>query len=242
MTTARQRIRLGWGFRFALAVLWPIMTVFTKRDWQGTEHLTASAGGVVVAPNHLSWFDPLVVAHVLWANRRPPRFLAKSSLFEVPFVGLILRSARQVPVYRQSAEAASAVRDAVAAVQRGECVVVYPEGTMTRDQELWPMRGKSGAARIALETGRPLIPMAHWGAQDVMRPYRKELRLLPRKTMHVRVGPPVRLDDLADRPLDSETLRLATDRLMAAITELLVSMRGGTPPATPIAFDGGSTR
>ena len=206
------------------------MQTLTKRDWRGTEYLETDEGGIVVATNHISWFDPLVVAHVLWQHDRPPRFLAKESVFRVPLVGSVIRSAGQVPVYRETPIAVEALRDAIAAVERGECVVIYPEGTLTRDLALWPMRGKTGAARVALATGCPLIPMAHWGAQEVLAPYGKRLRLLPRKTMQVRIGPPVDLSDLAGRPLDADTLRVATDRVIDAITALLAEIRDEEPP------------
>ena len=112
------------------------------------------------------------------------------------------------------------------AVDHGECVVVYPEGTLTRDPDLWPMTGKTGAARIALATGAPLIPLGIWGPQEVLPPYERKFRILPRKTMHVLAGPPVDLSDLVDRGVDTETLRAATDRLMAAITGLVEQLAG----------------
>ena len=220
-----------------MLLLWPIMQVFTKREWHGVEKLNADPGGIIVAVNHTSWFDPFVVAHMLWNNDRPPRVLAKESVFRVPVVGAIITSAGQVPVYRETAEAVDAVRDAVAAVERGECVVVYPEGTITRDPDLWPMEGKTGAARIALASGRPLIPVAQWGAQEVMAPYRKSIRLLPRKTMQIRIGDPIDLSDLANRPLDADTLHIATNRLLDAITDLLAQIRNETPPKERYVFD-----
>jgi len=227
----RRRRPLGWGFRLAVFILWPLMMLLTKRDWRGTQNLEASPGGIIVATNHLSWFDPLAIALALWNNDRPPRFLGKESVFRVPFVGAVITSAGQIKVYRETAEAIHAVRDAVTAVQNGECVVVYPEGTITRDPELWPMDGKTGAARIALATGAPLIPAAMWGPQDVIGPYRKEFRILPRKTMHVAFGPPVDLADLMGQPMDTNTLRIATDRLLDAITDLLAETRQSSPPA-----------
>jgi 1-acyl-sn-glycerol-3-phosphate acyltransferase len=232
---------LGWGFRVAVFVLWLPMQLVTKRDWQGLENLENDPGGIIVAPNHTSWFDPLVVAHMLWSRDRPPRFLAKESVFRVPIMGQIITSAGQVKVYRETAEAVDAVRDAVSAVEGGECIVVYPEGTITRDPGLWPMQGKTGAARIALATGRPLLPLAQWGAQGVMPPYRRQLRLFPRKTMHVRIGAPVDLSDLASRPLDADTLRIATDRLMDAMTGLLADIRDESPPKERMVFDRNGT-
>ena len=223
----RRRSRLGPAFRFAVIVLKPFLTLFTRRDWRGLDNLE-TPGGIVLATNHLSWFDPLVISHVLWQGDRPPRFLAKDSLFTIPFVGGILHGTGQIPVVRDTRDAAVAVEAAVDAARRGECIVIYPEGTITKDPDLWPARAKSGAARIALTAGVPLIPMAHWGAQQIIGPYRKELRLLPRKTIRVLIGPPVDLDDLRDRPLTAEVLSMASERLMAAITDLLRTLREET--------------
>jgi len=229
----RRRWRLGFWFRLAAFVLWPLLTLFTKRDWEGEDNLVDDGGGIIIAANHLSWFDPLALSHLLWNNDRPPRFLAKEPLFRAPLVGRIVSGAGQIPVYRESHEAIDSVRDAVSAVQRGECVVVYPEGTMTKDPHMWVMSLKTGAARIALITGRPLIPVAQWGPQEIIPTYRKRLRLFPRKTMIMRVGKPVDLSDLYEQPLDADTLRIASQRIWGAITDLLAQARGEVAPAEP---------
>lgn len=225
MAWGRGRGRLGFAYRFAAVVLWPFMMVFTRRDWKGTQNLRDVKGGMVLAANHLSWFDPLVISHVLWDNFQHPRFLAKDSLFRVPVLGWVMKNAEQIPVVRGTRDAAASVQAAVDAARNGRCVVVYPEGTITKDPDMWPMSAKTGAARIALTARCPLVPLAHWGSQEVMGPYRKEFKILPIKTIHVQVGPPVDLTDLYDRPLDAETLRIASDRLMQAITQLLAEIR-----------------
>lgn len=231
-----RRDPLGPAYRLAVAVLWPLLRSCVSWDIQGADRLTRAPGGIIVAVNHLSWFDPLVVAYTLWTADRPPRFLAKEPMFRVPAIGRIIRGAGQIPVYRETADAANAIRDALSALGRGECVVVYPEGTMTRDPGLWPMTAKTGAVRMALLSGAPLFPMAQWGAQEVMAPYVKEFRLLPRKTMHVVVGEPVDLSDLAGRPLDAATMREASERLMDAITGLLAEIRDESPPEERMVF------
>jgi 1-acyl-sn-glycerol-3-phosphate acyltransferase len=230
---------LGLSFRFAVSVLKPPLTVFTRRDWQGSQWLRQEyppSDGLVVATNHLSWFDPLPMAHLLWDNGRPPRFLGKESVFKVPLVGQLLLNCGQIPVYRDTDGAADSVRAAVAAVEAGEAVVVYPEGTITRDPELWPMSAKTGAARIALLGNVPVVPVAQWGPQRVMRPYVKEFNVLPPKTMHMRVGPPVDLDDLRGREITAALLAQATDRIMDAVTEQLEHIRGESSPPERLDF------
>jgi 1-acyl-sn-glycerol-3-phosphate acyltransferase len=207
--------------------------VLTRRDWRGAEHLPD--GGAVVVVNHVSHVDPLAFAHFLYDNGRLPRFLAKDSVFGVPFVGTVLRGAKQIPVFRESGSASKSYSAAVQAVRAGVLVAIYPEATLTRDPDLWPMVGKTGAARVALETGAPVVPVAQWGPQDMLPPYAKRPHLLPRKTMHVWAGPPVDLADLADRPVDAALLQEVTERIMAAITDLLSQIRGEKPPA--VRFD-----
>lgn len=227
-------VHMGFWYRFAELVLRPFLTVVAKRDWRGREHLPPRRG-VVVVTNHVSHLDPLTLAHFLIDNGRLPRFLAKESVFRVPVLGHILDRCGQIRVYRETRDAGRSLQDAVAAVEGGECVVVYPEGTITRDPDLWPMRGKTGAARMALATGCPVVPVAQWGAQEVLEPYGKRLHVRPRRTVRVQAGPTVPLDDLREVPLTPAVVATATERVMAAITTELQKLRGGTPP--PQRFD-----
>jgi 1-acyl-sn-glycerol-3-phosphate acyltransferase len=232
--TGVARGKLPWAYRFVASWLQPLLWVLTKRDWHGIEHLPRDRGFVAV-PNHISYYDPMVTALFLYHSGTPPFYLGKEAVFRIPVLGRLIRAAGQIPVYRGSGLAAQAYRDALTAVRAGRAVVVYPEGTLTRDPDLWPMRGKTGAARIALETRCPVIPVAQWGAQEVIGNYQKGLHLLPRKTMHVLAGPPVELSDLFDRPIDAALLREATDRIMAALTANLEVLRGQSAP--PVRFD-----
>lgn len=217
-------------FRRVIGGLRPLMQGSTRRSWTGGEHIPQD-GGFVLASNHLSYVDPLALGHFVVDHGRAPHYLAKSSLLKVPAVGTIIRGTGQIPVYRNTHRAGDAFAAAVDAVQRGACVVVLPEGTLTRDPDLWPMMGKSGAARIALDTGCPLIPVALWGTQEILWPYRGKVpRVVPRKTMQVLAGPPVDFSDLT-RPYDGPTLRVATGRVMDAITTQLEKLRGEPAPA-----------
>ena len=224
------KVQLGWAMRFIVVVVRRPMLLLTKQDWRGTENLPR-IGGCVVAVNHVSEFDVLALAHFLYESGRVPRFLGKAEVFKVPIVGAILTSAGQIPVSRESEDAARAFSAAAAAVEAGECVVVYPEGTLSRDPDLWPMVGKSGAARIALTTGCPVVPCAQWGPQEVLAPYGRRPRLFPRKTMRIRAGAPVDLSDLSGNEITAELLATATARIMAAITRVLEEIRGEPAPA-----------
>jgi 1-acyl-sn-glycerol-3-phosphate acyltransferase len=233
MEDRRVRQRLGVAYRIAVGVLRPSMQIFTTHVWRGEENLPSS-GGFVVCSNHISDSDPIAFAHFLYDNGHPPYFLAKDALFHVPLVGRVISGAGQIPVVRDTADASRAFAPAVEAIGVGKCVAIYPEATVTRDPDLWPMTGKTGAARIALATGCPLIPVAQWGAQALLPYHHFVPRLFPRKRMQVLAGPPVDLDDLRSKPLDADVLREATARIMAAITGLLAELRTGeTPPTTP---------
>lgn len=214
-----------------VGILRPLLFWFLKRDWRGRDNIPRK-GGVIIAANHLSWSDPLALAHFVYKAGRFPVYLAKSSLFKAKGIGHILRRTGQIPVYRERADAALALRDAEKGLRGGEAVIFYPEGTCTRDPDLWPMAGKTGAARMALTTGVPVIPVAHWGAHELWPYGTKEFRPFPRKTMHIIAGPPVDLSKYAGRPVDAETLNAATADIMRAIADLLAELRGTPAPET----------
>jgi len=147
----------------------------------------------------------------------------------------VLRASGQIPVFRNTTDAGRSLDAAVAALEAGECVAVFPEGTLTRDPDLWPMVGKTGVARLALTTRVPVIPAAQWGPQNILGRYKKLFKPFPPKKITIVAGPPVDLSDLYDRPMNTATLREATERVMAAITGLLEEIRGEQAPA--VRFD-----
>ncbi|MFJ4207369.1 lysophospholipid acyltransferase family protein [Paenarthrobacter sp. NPDC089675] len=207
----------------------PLMNILMDKKWEGTERLPK--GGFIAAPNHCTELDPIVIGHMLYNHKRPPHFLAKSGLFKAPVLGSLLRATRQIPVERSTAGANHSLQVAKEVVDAGGAIIIYPEGTLTRDPDLWPMKGHTGAARLALQTGAPVVPMAHWGAHEVFPRYAKRFHIFPRKTVRVLVGDPVDLSAFRDRPLDRTTLAEATDVIMDAITELLATLRGQEAPA-----------
>jgi 1-acyl-sn-glycerol-3-phosphate acyltransferase len=217
-------------YRVAVVIVKPLVLLLFRRRFEGQDRLPRS-GGMIVAPNHIGYADPFVLALFLHDAGRRPRFLGKSSIWRIPLVGRILTGAGQIPVYRESTDAVSALRAAIAAVERGECVVVYPEGTVTRDPDLWPMTGKTGVARLALETGAPVIPVAMWGPQDFLRYPSLRPRLWPRALVRIRAGDAVDLSRFSGRPADATVLREMTTAVMRAVAAELGALRGETPPA-----------
>jgi 1-acyl-sn-glycerol-3-phosphate acyltransferase len=218
-------------FRLLAAIAVPPMNAIAKFKLTGVENVPSS-GAFVLAPNHYSEIDPLVIGVSMWKIGRMPRYLAKASLFDVPVVGALLRASGQVPVERAGSGTRSNPLEAAKQIaDQGLAVVIYPEGSLTRDPDLWPMRGKTGAVRTALEQGIPVIPAAHWGTQLVMPRYAKKISVFPRKTIHVRFGEAVDLSAYSDRVHDSAAMAEATDILMNAITELFEQLRGEKAPA-----------
>ncbi|MBO1901083.1 1-acyl-sn-glycerol-3-phosphate acyltransferase [Leucobacter weissii] len=234
-------------FWFLAALILPLWSCMVRYRFTPDSKLP-STGPFILSPNHYSEIDPIAMGAATWHLGRLPRFMAKESLFRVPFLGWLLRSSGQIPVRRQgSARSGSDANPMGAAselVSREAGVIVYPEGTLTRDPGLWPMRGKSGAVRLALDAGIPLIPMAHWGTQELMPRYGKRIRPFPRKTIRVAVGEPLDLSRFAGREHESKAINEATELLMAAITDLLAELRGEEPPAErwdPVKHDQSET-
>ncbi|HMQ39231.1 MAG TPA: lysophospholipid acyltransferase family protein [Micropruina sp.] len=217
-------------FRRLAQVVGPVLRVVTKQDWRGGGKLPRS-GPVIVVANHISNFDPVALGHFLIWHGRWPRALAKSELWHVPVVGWLARSLAQIPVERRTARASESLAAAAEALARGECVVIYPEGTITADPDGWPMTGRPGAARLALQTGVPVVPIGQWGAHTVMPGRRATVpRLLPRATMQVLVGDPVDLADLSDASDSPTAAAEGSLRIMDAISELVGELREETPP------------
>ncbi|WP_262281463.1 1-acyl-sn-glycerol-3-phosphate acyltransferase [Micromonospora sp. MA102] len=223
------RRRLGFWPRFAVVLVKPVLTVWTRRTWRGMEHLGGD-GGIIIVPNHISHADPLVCAHFIHDAGRWPQFLGKASVFRVPVIGWILHRCRQIPVERGSIEAARSLDKLVAAVHAGGAVVIYPEGTTTREPDLWPMKGKTGAARLALATGAPVIPLAMIGPEKMFDPRTARVGLRPRTPVTVVAGPPIDLSRWAGATPTRAILEEMTDTIMLRIRDLVAEIRGGTPP------------
>jgi 1-acyl-sn-glycerol-3-phosphate acyltransferase len=237
---ARRRRGLGFWQWVAVAIILPLLTIWTRRDWAGQEYIPAE-GGVIIAPNHLSEFDPLVVAHFVYKAGRWPQFLAKSTLFKGRILGPLLRAVKQIPVYRGTADAVKSLEEAVAAVQAGDAVIIYPEGTTPKQGEFWPQRGKTGIARLWLQTRAPIVPMVTWGPQTVFDPRTGKLRIRPRTPVRVVAGPALDMSKWEDATPTAANLYAITDEIMTVLRDMLAEIRDETAPAQPSAAPNGGT-
>lgn len=217
-------------FWLLAGIVRPIMAIFTRFEYRG--HGLPATGSFILTPNHYTDIDPVLVGIATWDLGRLPRFLAKASLFRVPVVGMILRRSGQIPVERGSGggnrTSVTAARQLVASDQG---VIIYPEGTLTRQPDSWPMRGKHGAVRLSIASGAPIIPMAQWGGNALMQGHTARFRPRWRTPILVSVGAPIDLSAYRGREGSSTAMNEATAIVMAEITRLLAELRGETPPA-----------
>ncbi|CAN2205778.1 PlsC 1-acyl-sn-glycerol-3-phosphate acyltransferase [Candidatus Nanopelagicaceae bacterium] len=227
---------LGTNFAFKIGtkIVIPILNLVGKKQWQGGENLPKS-GKIIVASNHISYLDVLFLTHFLFRNGRAPRYIGKEGVFKVPVIGKIILAAGMVPVARESKDASKALDHAVRLLEVGHCVGVYPEGTLTRDPDGWPMVAKTGLARLAIATNTPIVPIAQWGSQIVMPTYEKKIKFFPRTPIKVLVGKPIDLSAWHGKEGDPEALREATAFVMRELTNLLEQLRGEKRPE--VIFD-----
>ena len=194
-------------YHFAALLLAPLVYGIYRLQVRGKEHVPR-AGGFVLAANHNSNFDPWALGLPLYP-RRYLRFMAKSELYWWP-LKYVLDAGGAFPV-RRGEQDEQAMQTAVGLCREGHVVVMFPEGTRRQKglRKKWEARAHSGAARIALEAGVPLVPAAIRGTDKLAKLAR----------LRVDYGPPIPLDDLHGREI-REAAQEATDRLMAEIERL----------------------
>lgn len=223
-----------WVYRTLVHAVRLIAPLLTQRHWSRRDKIP-SDGGVLLVANHISNYDVLVLGEFLIWSGRWPRFLGKSEIFKTPVLGWVARQCGQIPVLRNTTDAKKSLTFARKALEEGEMVAVYPEGTITKDPDGWPMSGRRGAAQLALTTGVPVVPVGQIGAEKVLGgPIIQWSKLfsLKRRPVHVLAGDPVDLDRFRTEGKDPtlETLDLATTAIMDAVGALVEILRGESAP------------
>ncbi len=225
---------ISWAFRFCVLVVYPVASLLFRLRYRHLDRIPP-AGGVLLVANHVSVLDPIACARLVWDSGRVPHFLAKASVFQ-GLAGTILRAAGQIPVARGTIEAKGSLAAAQADLAAGNVVVIYPEGSVTRDPDWWPMEARTGVARLALTTDAVVLPVAQWGPQRLHDYHAKKLHPRLRTRADYLVGEPVDLADLraqvrAGRTLSGELLREVTDLVMGRVRDQLAELRGEPAPA-----------
>ncbi|KAB1664373.1 1-acyl-sn-glycerol-3-phosphate acyltransferase [Pseudoclavibacter sp. CFCC 13611] len=206
-------------------IIVPVSKILARCEFRGLDRLPD--GPYILVANHVTKLDPLLMIRFVWEARRMPHFMAKASLFKLPIVGWVLSDSGQIPVDRHGHGGAS-VESAAKWLAKGQTVQIYPEGTLTRDPDLWPMKGKSGAVRLAQEANVPIVPVGQWGAQEILPPYGKGLHIFPRKHFTVQIGEPIPAERFANLRTGAEFAEATAD-VMAAITAEVETLRGPKP-------------
>lgn len=220
--------RAGLVIRLVAPPVRLLATLLARHRSRGARHLPPR-GAAIACGNHTGPWDGIAYGLLLEGAGVPPRFLAKDQLFRVPVLGPALRAAGQIPISRGSLRSSGGLDGAEAALAAGQMLMMFPEGTYTRDPAGWPMRARHGAARLALRTGAPLVPMACWGSQELWAPRSRSPRPFPRRTVALSIGAPL-LAVRGDDETEAQAAQRVTVELMGRITELLAELRDEAPP------------
>ncbi len=220
-------------FKLALiaGVLIPLVRLMFGLRVTGLEKLPKS-GPYVLVGNHVTNVDALAVAYLVYVKlKRAPHFLAKEGLFRIPVLGKILLTAGQIPVYRTSGQRNDEpLKVAHDYLNHGHMIAIFPEGTLTRDPDMWPMRGKTGAVRLALDSNVPVYPIAHWGSHEILPRYGSKFRPGFWKHVDVLVGDQIDLDKFRHPQITPQEVTDATVVVMHTITGLVEQLRGQKAP------------
>jgi 1-acyl-sn-glycerol-3-phosphate acyltransferase len=211
-------------YLLAKVILKPWLGTWFKWSLEGLDNIPKK-GPCLLAINHIAYLDPLACAYAVDKVGRIPRFLGKAELFDDPKIGWVLKGAKQIRVERGSREAPMALDHAIKAVESGELVVIFPEGTITNNPDLSPMAAKTGAARLGLATGIPIVPAALWGTANIWGKGTKK-NWKPGQDIAVRVGEPIQLEG---DPEDADVWAREGARVMDAISVLVASLRAVVP-------------
>jgi len=231
MPALKPGVEITWPMRILASLLRPLVRLMYKVEITGLENLPKS-GGYVLAANHVTQLDALAVAYMIYFRlHRAPHFLAKEGLFKTPIVGPVLLACGQIPVFRGGRTNTDPMAAAHEVLRAGHVIAIFPEGTLTRDPDQWPMRGRTGAMRIAIETGVPIVPVGQWGTEVVMDTYGTMIKPKPWHKVRMVVGQPIDVNYLKDKKLSTDDLVALSEVVMDKITELVEQLRNEKAPA-----------
>jgi 1-acyl-sn-glycerol-3-phosphate acyltransferase len=231
MPELRPGVEITWQIRTLAWLLWPWVRLLYRVKVTGKENLPKGTG-YVLAANHVTTVDALAVAFMMFFKLgRAPHFLAKEGLFKTPIVGPVLLACGQIPVFRSGRGNSDPMESAYKVLRAGHVIGIFPEGSLTREPNQWPMRARTGAIRLAIETGVPIVPMGQWGTEVVMDTYSSKIFPKPWHTVNMVIGKPLDLSKYDGKKLGVEEMVAISDELMIEITKLVEGLRGEKAPA-----------
>jgi 1-acyl-sn-glycerol-3-phosphate acyltransferase len=212
-------------YQLARAILKPWLAAWFRWHIEGSENIPKK-GPAILAFNHIAYLDPFASAYIVDRVGRRPRYLAKSELFQDKRIAWILKGAKQIEVRRGTREAPMALDHAFESLERGEIIVVFPEGTITTDPDLTPLPAKSGTARLALGSDAPLIPCGLWGTQNIWPKNYAKNWWPPRQEILARIGTPLRV---RGDPRSLDDWNKVSEQVMDAIGVLVAGLKPALP-------------
>ncbi|WP_231988292.1 lysophospholipid acyltransferase family protein [Nakamurella panacisegetis] len=215
--------------RLCEIVMFPLTRMLGRPSFEGLEHI-AVPGPVLVVGNHISELDPVYTAVYLRKSGRIPHIMAKASLWKVPVVGRILTGTEMIPVERGGGQGQVGLQAAIDSLQAGRVVLIYPDGTCSRDPDHWPMKPRPGVAAMALAGDFPVVPVVHWGTQEVLPYLGKGFHPFPRKKIRIVAGPPIDLSAFRGQAVDARLIRDVSYVIQGAVRDLLAQVRGVPAP------------
>lgn len=231
MPELRPGIEITWQIRTLAWVLWPWVRLLYRLNVTGKENLPKGTG-YVLASNHVTTVDAMAVAFMMFFNLgRAPHFLAKEGLFKTPIVGPVLLACGQIPVFRSGRGNSDPMESAYKVLRAGHVIGIFPEGSLTREPNQWPMRARTGAIRLALETGVPIVPMGQWGTEVVMDTYSSKIFPKPWHKVNMIIGKPIDLSKYHGKKVSVEEMVALSDEVMVEITKIVEQLRGKKAPA-----------
>jgi 1-acyl-sn-glycerol-3-phosphate acyltransferase len=239
-TWQRPGLRAALLYAVAAGLLGSIVSAVSRLELtrRAVPHAELPDGPVIVVANHTSFADGILLALVGRRLGRSLRLMATGGVFRSGVVGPVVRRLGFIPVLRGTDAAAGSLDAAATALEAGEAVGLFPEGRITRHPQHWPERSKTGAVRLALRTGAPVVPVALVGAQQVVGTSGIVARLLRntvlRPRVRVAVGEPIDVRRLAgvagDQPVDDATVRRVADEVMTVLVSQVAELRGEPAP------------
>ena len=222
MTRKKRDNELIYALAYSAVIPW--VRLWFRWHIEGLENIPKH-GPAIVAFNHIAYLDPLCIGYVVAKSGRRPRFLAKAELFQDKRIAWVLRGAGQIEVKRGTRSAPVALDQALEALEMGEVVVIFPEGTVTTDPDLHAGPVKTGVSRLALKAGVPVVPCAIWGTANVWpKGYAHNWR--PGQDVVVRIGTPMNFTGDFSLPDDWQK---AGREIMDEISVLVAGLRPLVP-------------